>query len=464
MLSNSSKTKQQNLFYSPLSDMLDMNDPLIALSNAIDWEIFENEFSQFYSKDGSPAKPIRLMVGLLILKQLENLSDESIVIQWKRNPYYQYFCGYNEMQLCEPCHSTQLVKFRQRIGKEGMELIFKVSVQLHGNKAEEKEVLIDTTVQEKNITYPTDGKLAIKMIHHLHKIGKKEQLNLRRTFLKEIKEHRINLRFFKHPKKIKKARSSIKRLRTIVGILIRDISRNLKQDKLSNYTNTFDLFDKVRNQQIKDSNKVLSLHESHVYAITKGKDHKKYEYGTKASIVATKDSGVIVGVASHSKNEHDSKTLEAALISANKTRTTAIKEVICDRGYRGSKQIIINNETVIDISIPSNLQKKDTTKQINIKKEKFRRRAAIEPIIGHLKSDHRMQRNYLKGFLGDQINLLLAATAFNLKKWMNIYFYAFFTGNLSLLKEAYQQLQHQKELIMFLLQLKITMKFSNLDY
>lgn len=464
MLSNSSKTKQQNLFYSPLSDMLDMNDPLIALSNAIDWEIFENEFSQFYSKDGSPAKPIRLMVGLLILKQLENLSDESIVIQWKRNPYYQYFCGYNEMQLCEPCHSTQLVKFRQRIGKEGMELIFKVSVQLHGNKAEEKEVLIDTTVQEKNITYPTDGKLAIKMIHHLHKIGKKEQLNLRRTFVKEIKEHRINLRFFKHPKKIKKARSSIKRLRTIVGILIRDISRNLKQDKLSNYTNTFDLFDKVRNQQIKDSNKVLSLHESHVYAITKGKDHKKYEYGTKASIVATKDSGVIVGVASHSKNEHDSKTLEAALISANKTRTTAIKEVICDRGYRGSKQIIINNETVIDISIPSNQQKKDTPEQINIKKEKFRRRAAIEPIIGHLKSDHRMQRNYLKGFLGDQINLLLAATAFNLKKWMNIYFYAFFTGNLFLLKEAYQQLQHQKELIMFLLQLKITMKFSNLDY
>ena len=130
----------------------------------------------------------------------------------------------------------------------------------------------------------------------------------------------------------------------------------------------------------------------------------------------------------------------------------------------GSKQIIINNETVIDISIPSNQQKKDTPEQINIKKEKFRRRAAIEPIIGHLKSDHRMQRNYLKGFLGDQINLLLAATAFNLKKWMNIYFYAFFTGNLSLLKEAYQQLQHQKELIMFLLQLKITMKFSNLDY
>ena len=128
----------------------------------------------------------------------------------------------------------------------------------------------------------------------------KRTIKFTKNFCKRDKN--IELIFvFKHPKKIKKAKSSIKRLRTIVGILIRDISRNLTQDKLSNYTNTFELFDKVRNQQIKDSNKVLSLHESHVYAITKGKDHKKYEYGTKASIVATKDSGVIVGVVSHNK-------------------------------------------------------------------------------------------------------------------------------------------------------------------
>lgn len=429
--------------------MLDSNDPLIALADTINWDTFDASFAKYYSNEGRPAKPIRLMVGLLILKQLENLSDENVVLQWKRNPYYQYFCGMQEYVPALPCDPTELVKFRKRIGKEGVEQIFAMSVGLHGKDAEEKQVIIDTTVQEKNITYPTDGKLAIKMIHHLHNIAKEEKIQLRRTYVKEIKGHRISLRFFRHPKKIKKARSAMKRLKTITGILIRDLSRNMNEAQLEKYQETFELFLKVSDQKRKDSNKIYSLHEQHIYAIAKGKDHKKYEYGTKASIVMTQKSNVIVGVTAHKTNEHDSKTLKAALTHANKHRTKPIEEAICDRGYRGKKEV---DGTVI--CIPGTPLKRDTKYQKEQKRKKFRRRAAIEPVIGHLKLDHRLSRNYLKGFIGDEINLLLAAAAFNLKKWMNRFLVLLFIYKITVLATYLMRIkpkQRQKYADLYLL-------------
>jgi len=420
--------------------MLDMNDSLITLAYAIDWNVFDDSFEKYYSNEGRPAKPIRLMVGLLLLKQIENLSDEDVVLQWKRNPYFQYFCGFNELQIIEPCHSTELVKFRQRIGKEGMELIFNMSVSLHGKVSEEKEVIVDTTVQENNITYPTDGKLAIKIINHLHKIANLESIQLRRTYMKEIKGHRISLRFFRHPRKIKKAKSAMKRLKTIAKTLIRDLDRNFTNEQHIKYAEDFYLYMRVLLQEKRTKNKIYSLHEPHAYAVSKGKDHKRWEYGTKASIVTTKKSGIIVGVSAHSTNEHDSKTLEAALSSATSNRTKPIKEAICDRGYVGKKEV-----NGITISIPGKKLKRDTKYQKEKKREKFRRRAAIELIIGHLKSDYRMETNYLRGFIGDEINLLLAASAFNLKKWMNNFILFLFSLKITLfIYTLWMQKQREK--------------------
>ncbi len=492
---------EKNMFSGSFMDMLDTNDSLIVLANNFPWSKVESELSKYYTGIGRPPKPIRLMVGLLLLKQLENLSDENLILQWKRNPYFQYFCGFDEYAPAVPCHSTELVKFRNRIGKEGFEFIFKMSVEMHGDAAEEPQVVIDSTVQESNITFPTDGKLAIKIIIHLHKIAKAENIKLRRSFIKEIKQLRIQLRFFRHPKKIVKALGSMKRLRAIAMIILRDIDRkfgdldinDLESDamKLHNkYAEDFYLFNRILKQEKHTPNKIYSLHELNAYAINKGKDHKGYEFGTKASIASTMNSGVIVGVAAHKENIGDVNTLDEVIANTHKNRTTPIEEAVCDRGYRGRKEVSNNkyqfNLIVIllaifvtmlkenleqfilyklceqlqiayttQISIPGTVLKRDTKKQLEAKRIKFRRRAAIEPVIGHLKSDYRMARNYLKGFKGDEINLLLAASAFNLKKWMNIYFYGLFIQDFILASRVISQINIIRLQIFKLLLIKI---------
>lgn len=404
---------QLNLYKQRLADQLNPKQPLYRLAENIPWDYFEKEFEKHYSHTGRSAHPVRLMVGLLILKQLRNLSDESVVERWVENPYYQFFCGEAFLQWEFPCHPTDLVYFRRRIGEKGIEKIFQVSIELHGAKAKEREILIDTTVQEKNITFPTDTKLYKKIADRCVVIAEKEGIKLRQSYRRTTKKLVLAQRFRKHPKNYKKARKAARKLKTIAGRLIRDVERKLTPDAFNRHLPQLRIFEKVLQQQKNSSNKIYSLHESQVYCVGKGKDHKKYEFGAKASVAVTKNNCIIVGAVSHPKNVHDSKTLLAVIGQSSELRNKCPAVAICDRGYRGKSKV---GETRILIPKPSG--KKATAYQRQKARKRFRRRAGIEPIIGHLKSDYRMMRNYLKGSVGDSMNLMLAAAAFNFKKWM----------------------------------------------
>lgn len=311
--------------------------------------------------------------------------------RWVENPYWQYFCGEVYFQYAPPFDRTELVKFRKRIGEEGSEKLLKMSVELFPRKEfQEDEVLIDITVQEKNITYPTDVKIQKKIVEKCRKIAVKEGIELRQTYRRELKQLMIDQRFHNHPRRRKKALAAARRIKAIAGRVMRDMERKMDNSQKEKYTPQLAIFNKVLAQERNSKDKIYSLHQPHVKCIAKGKEAKKYEFGNKTSIVKGKKSGIIVGAMAFIDNVYDGDTLLPQLEQTERITGHKPKVGIADRGYKGRKTV-----NGVQIVIPAKPPTSATNYQKQKARKRFRARAGIEPVIGHLKQDNRMGRNYL---------------------------------------------------------------------
>ena len=408
---------QQNLFKTRLTELINMGHPIVKLANELSWDKMESEFQKLYSEQGRPSVPIRKIAGMLMLKQMFKESDESVVERWVENPYWQYFTGEDFFQSNQPFDPSEFVHFRKRIKEDGLEFLLSQSVALHPRAKDEKEVQIDSTVQEKNITFPTDAKLAKKVIDNCVKIAKEKGIELRQTYKRVSKQHLRDAYFGHHPKRRKKAVMARKKLRTIGKKLIRELERKLPQTLLAGYRSEFDKYEKVLDQERTSKDKIYSLHEPQTACIAKGKAHKAYEFGTKVSVVRGRRTGVITSVKRFAGNPHDSKTLDESLAQSERVRKqiggTRPKIAGTDRGYRG-----VNQVESTEILMPKNTKESTKYKQ-EVARKRFRARAGIEPAISHMKRNHCLGLNFLKGVVGDIHNALLAGVGYNLKLRFN---------------------------------------------
>jgi len=408
---------QRDLFRTRLEDMINPKHELALLANAIDWQYFENEFKKYYSNKGAPSVPIRTMVGCMMLKYLYNLGDEKIPEHWESNVYFQYFTGGVFFEHKFPFDPSDFVHFRKRVGEEGIEKIFSYSIHLHGSDVpkQAKFVLSDTTVQGNNTTFPTDAKMCKKVIDKCNKLADKEGIKQRQKYKKESKQLLRDTYNGQHPKRAKQARKSKKRLKTIAKKMLRELDRKMTPEQKNIHKNEIEIYQKAVNQNKQDKDKIYSLHKRHTKCISKGKPHKQYEFGNKVGLVTGGKKGkkIILAVKAFLENPFDGHTIEPLLNQMKNNNISLPQELVYDRGGKGKSEI-----NGVKIIIPSLPKLSDTEYQRAMKRKKCRARAAIEPIIGHLKSDYRMQENYLWGEKGVQINALLSATAWNLKKMM----------------------------------------------
>lgn len=404
---------QQELFKTRLESFLSSKHPLVRLAYAVDWGYFDQAFGLTFSDRGRPALPTRLMVALSYLKHTYNLSDEALVECFLENPYWQYFCGFEYFQHEFPCDSSSMTRWRKRLGDEACQKLLSETLRLaHSVKilktSHLESAIVDTTVQEKNIAHPTDAKLLHRARQKLVLAAQDRGLKLRQSYERVGKRLLLKQSKYSHARQFRRAQGATRKLKTLLGRVIRDVSRKCAQPD-EDMKRLLALTGRLYWQKKDSSPKIYSLHEPHVDCISKGKAHKPYEFGCKTSVVTTARSNWVIGVKSFHGNPYDGSTLKAAIEDAEQRTGVSIQRIFVDKGYRGKKYHPKGKLVLIS----------GRTRLRPILQKLLKRRSAIEPVIGHMKQDHRLSRNLLKGKQGDHVNAILAGAAFNFRKLMS---------------------------------------------
>ena len=405
-----------DLFRQRLENIIDMRHELVKLSEIIDWSSLNEEFGALYSDvTGRVGKPIRLMAGILLLQHTYKLSDDEVVKRWSENPYWQYFCGFEYFQHDLPINPTSLIKWRKRIGKDGCEKILSLTIQAGIEtsvitKRDIKRVIVDTTVQEKNIAFPTDSGLYLDALEKLVAVSKKLGIELRQPYTRKAKTLSFQISRYAHAGQFKRMRKSLKTLKCYLGRVFRDVQRKASPEDLErgDLAYLLNLVEKLLNQTKTSKDKLYSLHAPEVECIGKGKARKKYEFGNKVALAIPLKTPFVVGIDSLQGNPFDGHTLKGSLEQIQKLTGIKVDQAFVDQGYKG--------HGVQDTEIFFSRQKRGVTKTL---KKHIKRRQAIEPIIGHLKEDGKLGRNYLKGIKGNEINALLSGAGFNVRTILN---------------------------------------------
>ena len=402
-----------DLFQQPLIELINVKHPLVRLAELIDWSIFETRWSAFFpSKTGRPATPPRLVAGLLYLQHTFACSDEELIWAWVENPYWQHFCGEAYFQHEPPIDPSSLTRWRQRVGEEGVEWLLTETIEAaRRGKVVKKQsfdkIIVDTTVMEKAVAYPTDSRLLERGRQHLVKLATTLGIHLRQNYNRQAPRLAAQVGRYAHAKQFRRMKASLKSLRTLVGRVWRDIDRKLDRQDETTAARAEAILARVKRvltQKPKDKNKLYSLHAPEVECISKGKARQPYEFGVKVTVATTHKEGLVVGMRSMPGNPYDGHTLPEAVEQVSILTDHLPKAVFVDKGYRGV--------AVAGVAIWLSGQKRGVTPAI---KKAIHRRSAIEPIIGHMKNDGRLRRNWLKGSLGDALHAVLCGAGHNLR-------------------------------------------------